>query len=185
MLKNYFIVLFLLSIILINQNSAGATETKNNNLAFFKTEESYKLAEASKLEDKTGLWKSSFFIPGLGQMQMGDNERGLNFTFLEGGLFASGIALNLVFDLVEGMDKNNSSKDTANTNFARLIPHILFFSGGIATHIWNIYDAYFMSQEIKQKQQSNISLNSKEKLLSLKDSFAISNGNISFKVLKF
>ena len=87
------------------------------------------------------MWIASIFITGLGQILMGDLWRGLRFTLLGYGIIILGsVLLPIVLGAVAG---------TGNLGLISLGGTIglIAYIAYLAVHIWNIIDAYNMSQE--------------------------------------
>lgn len=87
------------------------------------------------------MWIASIFITGLGQILMGDLWRGLKFTLLGYGIIILGsVLLPIIIGAVAGTG-NLGLVSLAGT--LGLVAYIAY----LAVHIWNIIDAYNMSQE--------------------------------------
>ena len=87
------------------------------------------------------MWIASIFISGLGQILMGDLWRGLKFT-----LFVFGVPI--VWGIIAGIlvAALATTGNAAIVGIIGLVSMVVYL-GVLAIHVWNIIDAYNMSQE--------------------------------------
>lgn len=124
------------------------------------------------------IWIASIFVTGLGQILMGDLWRGLKFTLVVVGAWLVSAILGVLAATLAA---------TGGVFLLGIIPVIGLLVGLVVlgVHIWNIIDAYNMSQEM-----SGMSKVDSEKLAeaietSLKVSNAVKTDNGSFAVKAF
>ncbi|MBC7475957.1 MAG: hypothetical protein H7263_16870 [Candidatus Sericytochromatia bacterium] len=166
------------------------TYTIDKNI-FFIAEKSDTSLSIKDVDHTSKLWMASLFIPGAGQALMGDEIKGAGFFVLEIGLFVSMIAINALLggklfsnpqtNMVTSTPANaTSTPDPSSTpnpppandikidspDSLRFLIYLSLFTAAIATHIWNIYDSYLMSEDVSKK-------------------ITISNGTIAFKAFVF
>ncbi len=167
------------------------TYTIDKNI-FFIAEKSDTSLSIKDVDHTSKLWMASLFIPGAGQALMGDEIKGAGFFVLEIGLFISMIAMNallggkLFSNPQSNMVTPTPAANTTATQYTSTTPnatpatdikidspdslrfliYLSLFTATIATHIWNIYDSYLMSEDISKK-------------------ITISNGTIAFKAFVF
>lgn len=131
------------------------------------------------------MWIASIFITGLGQILMGDLWRGLKFTLLGYGIIILGsVLLPIVIGALAGTG-NLGLVSLAST--IGLVAYIAY----LAVHIWNIIDAYNMSQE--QAGMSKLNADEMAKMerdiktaVEIANSVKVSdNGAISMRALAF
>ncbi len=97
------------------------------------------------------MWIASIFVTGLGQILMGDLWRGLKFIFIVVGAYAVNIILGVI---AAGSALTGNVGATAGLAGIFGIVSLVVWIGVIAVHVWNIIDAYNMSQE--QAGMSNL-----------------------------
>lgn len=87
------------------------------------------------------LWIASIFITGLGQILMGDVWRGLRFAILAYGIIILG---SILLPIIVG-----SLAGTGNAGLIGIagIIGLVAWVAYLVVHVWNIIDAYNMSQE--------------------------------------
>lgn len=124
------------------------------------------------------IWIASIFVTGLGQILMGDLWRGLKFTLVVVGAWLVSAILGVLAATLAA---------TGGVFLLGIIPVIGLLVGLVVlgVHIWNIIDAYNMSQEM-----SGMSKVDSEKLAeaietALKVSNAVKTDNGSFAVKAF
>lgn len=131
------------------------------------------------------MWIASIFITGLGQILMGDLWRGLKFTLLGYGIIILGsVLLPIIIGAVAGTG-NLGLVSLAGT--LGLVAYIAY----LAVHIWNIIDAYNMSQE--QSGMSKLNADEMAKMerdiktaVEIANTVKVSdNGAISMRALAF
>ena len=174
----------------IEQIARQNTYTIDKNV-FFIAEKSDTSLSLKDVDNTSKLWMASLFIPGVGQALMGDEIKGAGFFVLEIGLFVSIIAINALLGgkIFSNTQSNIITPTPANTTATpdpsttpnatpandikidspdslRFLIYLSLFTAAIATHIWNIYDSYLMSEDISKK-------------------ITISNGTIAFKAFVF
>jgi len=132
------------------------------------------------------IWLTSILIPGLGQFLMGDLWRGLKFFLIIVGIQVVTAILTTVIGVTA---INNPGNILAGAGMASLLALI----GGLAAlgvHIWNIIDAYGMSQEMggvsKLEAEEIAKLNNEMKeFIAMAQKVNVSGGNVSVKALAF
>ena len=94
------------------------------------------------------MWIASIFITGLGQILMGDLWRGLKFIFMVVGVYAVSIILGVIASasIAGAATSGNLAGATGLAGILGIVGLVLSI-GALAVHIWNIIDAYNMSQE--------------------------------------
>ena len=95
-------------------------------------------------------WLYSILLPGLGQIKMGDQIRGLKFSFLEAGMIIISLVGLIIYNLTGINQSNvNTPRNPATIYFgigASIIGAIsILFLPFI--HLWNILDSLSMSKE--------------------------------------
>ena len=121
--------------------------TTNN---FFNIEEPYQLVEKTEINnDNSVIWLTSAFVPGLGQILMGDILRGAKFTLL----FTLIAALDFILIPILAMISYGASvSGQGGFNLIAFLSSAGIITGIIVlifSYIWNITDAYLMSKEIE------------------------------------
>lgn len=136
-------------------------------------------------ENNSGMWIASIFITGLGQILMGEIWRGLKFLLIDFLIF---IVPYTIFSIMFG---TGFLQTLLNITYTAPYILVLMIAGMIAVYVWNLFDAYNMSQEINSTRQSK-----EKQLKKLEDQLISSieiikrikiydNSNISFKAFTF
>lgn len=179
MIRNFLVIIIIaLTTILIPCNSYALGNQKNINISqiissdnsnIFVSEKPYQLVNIENNENKDpSLWIASIFIPGLGQMMMGDFGRGIKFTII-----AISSVLLFIYSITNALAPGN------NTAFLFYLSPIVL----LINHIWNIIDGVSMSQDIIK--------NSESKKTSLIDEFkfvkkiTLTNNSMKFELYNF
>lgn len=131
------------------------------------------------------MWIASIFISGLGQILMGDLWRGLKFT-----LFVFGVPI--VWGIIAGI-LGVALATTGNVAIVGIlgIVSMVVYLGVIAIHVWNIIDAYNMSQEnagmskVSKEDLAKLEMDLKNAMDMAKRFNVSSNGGMNFKALAF
>jgi hypothetical protein len=95
------------------------------------------------------LWIASIFITGLGQILMGDLWRGLTFTLIVVAIWVGTAVIGGL--LVSGAVAGGG---TGLLGIWGIVSLVLWIAA-LAVHIWNIIDAYNMSQEMSGMSKLN------------------------------
>lgn len=136
--------------------------------------------------DNNMIWIASIFITGLGQILMGDLWRGLKFLLIEVGLFVAGAIVGVVIGLIfsaGAVATGNVAGALGAASIAGIIG-LLFLVAEIAVHVWNIIDAYGMSQETSGMSSID-SAKFAEELQKINDTFKVGNNKAEMKVFAF
>ena len=186
MFKNLLIILVSFVTVFFNQSQVWAIKNTENiqkivtldNPMFFTYESPYMTSEKIEINDSDSkLWVGSIFITGLGQILMGNTFTGVTFFLTQTVLVVSSIYT---------ITTNSGAGFIGFSGWASSIfitPIILLFLGVsiIYLHIWNIADAYNISQEKPESSDLNENYIGK-----LEKKLKISNkGDISFIVFTF
>lgn len=138
------------------------------------------------------MWIASIFITGLGQILMGDLWRGLKFIFMVVGLYAVGVILTVIATM-------GAAGAAAGGNIAGLsglagifgIISLILTLGALAVHIWNIIDAYNMSQEqagmskLNEEQMAKLEQDMKTAMEVARKIQVSNNGAVTFNAFAF
>lgn len=132
------------------------------------------------------MWIASIFITGLGQILMGDLWRGLKFALLGYGILLVGsILIPIIFAATAGTSGGLGAFGLAGT--ISLVAYVAY----LAVHVWNIIDAYNMSQEVsgmsKLNDQDLAKLEQEMKTaIEVANKFQVSNtGAVTFSAVAF
>ena len=131
------------------------------------------------------MWIASIFISGLGQILMGDLWRGLKFT-----LFVFGVPI--VWGIIAGIlvAALATTGNAAIVGIIGLVSMVVYL-GVLAIHVWNIIDAYNMSQEnagmskVSKEDLAKLEMDLKNAMDMAKRFNVSSNGGMNFKALAF
>ncbi|MFN8578738.1 MAG: hypothetical protein U0354_18060 [Candidatus Sericytochromatia bacterium] len=137
------------------------------------------------------MWIASIFVTGLGQILMGDLWRGLKFIFMVVGLWAVGVILGFVgaAGAVSSVITNPGAAAGAAGIFG--IIGLVLSLGALAIHIWNIIDAYNMSQEqagmskLNEEQMAKLEQDMKTAMEVARKIQVSSNGAVSYSAFAF
>lgn len=131
------------------------------------------------------MWIASIFITGLGQILMGDLWRGLKFALLAYGIVLVGSILVPV--IVGAMASTGNLGMVSLAGTIGLVAWVAY----LAVHVWNIIDAYNMSQEVsgmsKLNDQDLAKLEQEMKTaVEIANKFQVSNtGAVTFNAVAF
>lgn len=131
------------------------------------------------------MWIASIFVSGLGQILMGDLWRGLKFT-----LFVFGVPI--VWGILAGI-LGVALATTGNVAIVGIlgIVSMVVYLGVLAIHVWNIIDAYNMSQEnagmskVSKEDLAKLEMDLKNAMDMAKRFEVSANGGMNFKALAF
>ncbi len=159
-----FVITGILILMLLNESKNNVIQHNSN-------------TEKDKRNTKT--WMNSLLIPGLGQMSMGNGQRGFKFLLLE--------LLFISFYFIPIFSCNSfypSGLTFSCGSGSEAILKKLFLLGTITIYSWNIFDAFIMSSnpdDLEEKLKNEL-LSKSELIKNIKVS---GNGYISVKVYSF
>ncbi|MBC7473994.1 MAG: hypothetical protein H7263_06850 [Candidatus Sericytochromatia bacterium] len=110
------------------------------------------ISESIKSPCNSNDWIYSTLIPGLGQIKMGDQNRGLKFILSESGLLILSIIGLIIYNLTGISQSNVSTPRNITTIYLGIVASII---GAISViflpfiHFANIIDSFAMSKEIE------------------------------------
>ena len=187
MIKKIFVTLIaMFTLFFTNSQAWAATSNADKTSEVYTIEKSDLLKSDSSFEISKGigarntnnmLWIASIFVGGLGQILMGDVGRGLKFLIIEA------IALVLPVVLLPLL-----LTSLAALGGIMLILSPILYLVFLAVHIWNIIDAYNMSQETGGMSKLNVEelANTLEKTMEFANNVkGNNNGSVAFKALAF
>ncbi|MFN4150375.1 MAG: hypothetical protein ACK4IX_05485 [Candidatus Sericytochromatia bacterium] len=126
------------------------------------------------------IWIASIFVTGLGQILMGDLWRGLKFTLVVVGAWLVSAILGVLAATLAA---------TGGVALLAIVPVIGLLVGLVVlgVHIWNIIDAYNMSQEMSgmSKIDSAKLAQIVEETLKVSNAVKADNGSFAVKAFAF
>jgi hypothetical protein len=196
MIKKFIVVLVALVYLFLNQSQVWAAAQSEEKLegiilidksTFFAKEISPDLISKGIFTNETnsGLWVASIFITGLGQMLMGDIWRGAGFLINELLIFV------VPYAVASALFGHSFYETFAFSLYAfpQLVAVLLLCMGIV--YIWNIIDAYIMSQEnLTLNKYDDNKLRKMEEQLNVKIEFIkgikiSDNGGVSLRAFTF
>jgi archaellum component FlaF (FlaF/FlaG flagellin family) len=189
MYKKFLIILFSAIILFISDGNVWAAAKNVNgkidekytliNKDFFINNDTVKLSTSETSSSNNMAWIGSIFIMGLGQIIMGDILRGLSFYLIDIAIFFLGIIILITF----------SPKGSSGFPYGwgLNIPLISILIGWIIVYIWNIFDAYHMSQKLNEEPNNELSLLSEKlsNMMKITNKINVSNNAINFQCFSF
>jgi hypothetical protein len=195
MIKKFLVVLVAFVTVFLTQSQTWAAVQNADKVqqaitvdksTFFTQESPAMLAmKMGKGGDNSVLWIASIFIAGLGQILMGDLWRGLKFLLLEIGLAVVSAVIIPILITAGG-----AAGVATGFGIAGILGLVIWVAI-LAVHIWNIIDAYNMSQEgggmskLNENQMARLQEELKAATEFANNIKVSDNGSVSVRALAF